>query len=122
MKSLYIACLACLLFPCARITSAQTNSPTYQPPADIAYRQATIISEGSRLAAELFTLKQNADNPLPTIIMCHGWGGIAQRLRPDAVVFAQAGYFVVTFDYRGWGSSEGRIVSTRPLVRGNPSE
>ena len=29
--------------------------------------------------------------------------------------FARAGYFVVTFDYRGWGPSEGRIVATKPL-------
>ena len=54
--------------------------------------------------------------------MCHGWGGIAQRLRLDAAAFAQAGYFVVTLDYRGWGQSEGRIVSTKPLVRGKPGE
>jgi pimeloyl-ACP methyl ester carboxylesterase len=101
---------------------AQVSSPTYQPPADVTYRRATIISEGSRLAAELFLLKDNESQPLPTIIMCHGWGGVAERLRPDAVTFAGAGYFVVTFDYRGWGLSEGRIVATKPLVRGKPAE
>jgi len=122
MKPLTIACLICLTIVCGRTTFAQTAAANYQPPPDIAYRQATIISEGSRLAAELFAPKDSADKPLPTIIMCHGWGGVAQRLRPDAVAFAQAGYFVVTFDYRGWGGSEGRILSTRPLVRGRPNE
>ena len=112
----------CLLLLTARFASAQTPPAPFQPPADIAYRQATIVSEGSRLAAELFAPKNSEDKPLPTIIMCHGWGGIALRLRPEAAAFAQAGYFVVTFDYRGWGPSEGRIVSTSPLARSKPGE
>jgi dienelactone hydrolase len=94
----------------------------YKAPGDIAFRRATILSEGSRLAAELFTLKKNEGKPLPTIILCHGWGGTAAQLRPDAVVFARAGYYVVTFDYRGWGPSEGRVVLTRPAVRGKPGQ
>ncbi len=93
----------------------------YQPPEDIVFRKATIISEGTRLAAELFIRKGN-EEALPTIIMCHGWGGVAERLRPDAIAFARAGYFVVAFDYRGWGASEGRVVLTKPLVRGKPGE
>src|SRR5262245_2640345 len=82
----------------------QTTATAYKPPDDIAFRQATIMSEGSRIVAELFTLKEQQGKPLPTIIMCHGWGGTAERLRPDALVFARAGYFVVAFDYRGWGA------------------
>jgi hypothetical protein len=101
---------------------AQTEPAPYKPPEDIALRKATIISEGTRMAAELFSLKANGDRPLPTIIMCHGWGGVAERLRPDAIAFAQAGYFVVTFDYRGWGASEGRVVLTKPAPGGKPGE
>jgi dienelactone hydrolase len=93
----------------------------YEPPSDIAYRKATVVSEGSRLAAELFSPKA-ADKPLPTIVMSHGWGGTAQQLRADAVVFARAGYLIVTFDYRGWGASEGRVVLTKPATRGKPGE
>src|SRR5262249_27500414 len=48
---------------------------------------------------------------LPTIVMSHGWGGTAAALRPDAVRFARAGYLVVAFDYRGWGSSDSRLVA-----------
>ena len=33
-----------------------------------------------------------------------------------------AGYFVVTFDYRGWGASEGRVVVTKQAKRGKPGE
>ena len=102
--------------------SGQTGPAPYKPPEGIAFRKATIISEGTRMAAELFILKENEDKALPTIIMCHGWGGVAEKLRPDAVVFARAGYFVVAFDYRGWGASEGRVVPIKPLVRGKPGE
>src|SRR5262245_8090430 len=94
----------------------------YKPPQDIAFRRATIISEGSRLAAELFILKDKESKPLPTIIMSHGWGGVAAGLRQNAVEFARAGYFVVVFDYRGWGGSEGKIVPAKPLERGKPGE
>src|SRR5262245_47752960 len=100
----------------------QPKSTPFTPPKDIDFRQATVISEGTRLAAELFALKGSANKALPTIIMCHGWGGVAENLRPDAVVFARAGYFVVTFDYRGWGASDGRVVLTKPPTRGKPGE
>src|SRR5262245_6768821 len=101
---------------------AQTNLATYMPPEDIAFRKATIISEGTRLGAEVFTLNGNEGKVAPTIIMCHGWGGTAANLRPEAVAFARAGYFVVSFDYRGWGGSDGRVVLTKPLERGKPGE
>src|SRR5262245_13722115 len=104
------------------LVGAQRGPAPYKPPEEIVFRQATIVSEGTRLAAEVFTRKGNEGKPLPTIIMCHGWGGVAERLRPDAVVFARAGYFVVTFDYRGWGASEGRVVLTKPAARGKPGE
>src|SRR5687767_3872356 len=100
----------------------QTKPASYKPPEDITFRQATVMSEGSRLAAELFAPKAGDGQALPTIIMCHGWGGVAERLRPDAVVFARAGYLVVAFDYRGWGPSEGRVVLTKPPTRGKPGE
>jgi uncharacterized protein len=116
-----IAANSLVLFA-AHYALAQAPRTAFQPPEDVAYRQMTIISEGSRLAGEAFSLKSNDDKPLPTIIMCHGWGGIAERLRPDAVAFARAGYFVVTFDYRGWGPSEGRLAATKPLARGKPGE
>ncbi len=101
---------------------AQPATTGYKPPADITFRKATIISEGSRLGAEVFTLKEHGDKALPTIIMSHGWGGVAASLRQNAIDFARAGYFVVVFDYRGWGASEGKIVTTKPLERGKPGE
>ena len=86
-------------------------------PEDITYRQADIISEGTRMSAEVLAPKK-ATHKLPTIVMSHGWGGTAEHLRPDAVAFAQAGFLVVAFDYRGWGKSDARVITmSRPVRR-----
>jgi dienelactone hydrolase len=92
----------------------QAPATTYKAPDNIEFRTANIISEGVRLQAELFSLKSLTGKPLPTIIMAHGWGGTAANFRWDALQLANAGYLVVTFDYRGWGQSDGRIVMTAP--------
>ena len=84
---------------------------TFKAPEDVSFRSADIISEGTRMAAEVFS-REDAGGNLPTILMSHGWGGTAEALRPDAVAFARAGFLVVTFDYRGWGNSEARLIAS----------
>src|SRR5262249_31108405 len=37
--------------------------------------------------------------------------------RPDAIRFAQAGYLVVAFDYRGWGESDSRLIAVGKLQK-----
>jgi uncharacterized protein len=37
----------------------------------------------------------------------------AANLRRDTIEIAQAGYLVITFDYRGWGESDARLVLTK---------
>lgn len=86
----------------------------FKAPENIEFRTARIMSEGVRLHAEIFSLKSLAGKPLPTIIMAHGWGGTAANFRRDAIDFANAGYLVITFDYRGWGESDARLVLTGP--------
>lgn len=47
----------------------------------------------------------------PAVILCHGaWTGRRECL-PLAVRFWEAGYHVLTFDFRAHGSSEGRYIS-----------
>lgn len=101
---------------------AQTAEDPYIPPEGISFRTDTLISEGSRLGVELFIAKEHAGKPRPTIIMSHGWGGVASLLREVANDFARAGFFVVVFDYRGWGQSEGKIMPLKPIERGKPGE
>jgi uncharacterized protein len=79
---------------------------------EIETRQAVILSDGVRLHADLYFAKENPPKPLPTIVMSHGWGGTAALLAEYASAFARAGYFVVAFDYRGWGQSDSRVILT----------
>ncbi len=103
----------------------------FTPPADVDFRKAAIVSEGTRMAADVFTPKSasgagnatSGTSKLPCILMAHGWGGTKANFRADAIVFARAGYFVAGFDYRGWGESESRLVAAKPAVaskRGEP--
>lgn len=94
--------------------AAQQSATGFKPPDDVAFRTATIVSEGTRMAAEVYAPQEPKTEKLPTIVMAHGWGGVAAHLRPDAIAFARAGYLVVTFDYRGWGASDSRVILTSP--------
>jgi len=96
--------------------AAARPAPTssFKAPDNIDFRTANVISEGVRLQAELFSLKTLAGKQLPTVIMAHGWGGTAANFRRDAIDLAGAGYLVITFDYRGWGQSDGRIILAAP--------
>jgi len=50
----------------------------------------------------------SAAAPRPGIVMCHGFTGIKEWLLPPfAEAFCAAGFAVVTFDYRGFGESDG---------------
>lgn len=94
--------------------AATRQAPGFKAPENIEFRTANIMSEGVRLNAEIFSLKTLAGKSLPTVIMAHGWGGTAINFRWDALALANAGYLVITFDYRGWGQSDGRIILTSP--------
>ena len=89
---------------------AQDKKPDFTAPDDVTFRTDYIISEGTRMAAEIFAPKNPKSEKLPTIVMSHGWGGTAASLRRDGIAFARAGYLVVTFDYRGWGNSDSRLI------------
>jgi len=90
----------------------------WQAPAGVSWRPDTILSEGTRLAAEIFSPSDRDGEKLPCILMAHGWGGTARGLRRDAVVLARAGYLAVAFDYRGWGNSDPRVILANPAPDG----
>ena len=90
----------------------------WSAPEGIDWREGTIYSEGTRLAAEIFSLESNSGEKLPCILMAHGWGGTVRGLRRDAVAFAKAGFLAVAFDYRGWGNSDPRVILADPAPNG----
>ena len=73
-------------------------------------------SEGSRLVGDLYRPDGlGAGEARAGIVLCHGYTGIKDLYLPDnARVLTEAGYVVLSFDYKGWGESEG------PRSRLNP--
>ncbi|AZC90126.1 alpha/beta fold hydrolase [Pseudomonas carnis] len=56
--------------------------------------------------------------PAPVVILCHGFCGIQEFLLPAfAQAFADAGVCAVTFDYRGFGASEGEPGRLQPAAQ-----
>jgi uncharacterized protein len=114
---------AALFLPLAAgVASAQETKPKPAPrvPEGVTFRAADIMSEGVRMAAEVYAPAGSEGKKLPTIIMSHGWGGLVQTLRPDAIAFAKAGYLAIAFDYRGWGNSDARLIlapGTKPETK-----
>ncbi len=103
----------------ARLLAVVLSAPMVSPqtnvaPADVASRRATVSSEGIALAATIYQHRSQEGTPRPTIILCHGWGGEMAGLRRTATAFAAAGYTAITFDYRGWGESAGRLIPSKP--------
>lgn len=66
----------------------------------------TFDSHGTACAAWMYRPFE-VENP-PVVVMAHGFAAIrALRLDAYATRFAEAGYAVLVFDYRGWGDSAG---------------
>jgi dienelactone hydrolase len=97
--------------------AAQETVPPQYP--TVAHRGVEIWSDGTRLAGDLFYPRHRSDeDSFPAIVMCNGWGGLKRELNvATAPEIAAAGFFVLTFDYRGWGESDSRLV-----VRGEMPE
>jgi putative heme-binding domain-containing protein len=86
---------------------------------EVAARPVDIWSDGTRLSGKLFIPTQELapGEKLPAIVMSHGWGGLAQHLNEAyAPYFAAEGFVVLTFDYRGWGESDSRLVVVQDEV------
>jgi len=70
-------------------------------------RDVSFKVKGTSLHAWLY-LPENLSDPLPCIIMGHGFGGTKDPgLEPYAVRFTEAGFAVLVFDYRHFGESDG---------------
>ncbi|HJS84448.1 MAG TPA: alpha/beta hydrolase [Acetobacteraceae bacterium] len=79
----------------------------------------SFFSEGVRLAGDLFTPEDLAPGEARAgIVLCHGYTGVRSLYLPDnARVLTEAGYVVLTFDYKGWGDSNGPRARLAPYSR-----
>ena len=79
----------------------------------------SFYSEGVRLEGDLYRPKgADADELRAGIVLCHGYTGVKSLYLPDnARVLTEAGYVVLTFDYKGWGASEGPRTKLAPFSR-----
>lgn len=69
--------------------------------------EESFTSQSVRCAARVYRPAAD-EQSRPVVVMGHGFGGVrALRLYAYAERFADAGYVVVVFDYRGFGESDG---------------
>lgn len=82
-------------------------------------RRVDFFSEGTRLAGDLFLPEDlRAGEKRAGIVLCHGYTGVRNLYLPDtARALNEAGYVVLTFDYKGWGDSDGPKSRLAPYGR-----
>jgi len=80
---------------------------------------ATFFSGGCKLAGDLYRPDNLApDEPRPGIVLCCGYTGVKNLYLDDmARRLAEAGFVALTFDYKGWGQSEGAPLRLAPYSR-----
>ena len=82
-------------------------------------RAVEFYSEGFKLDGDIYV-----PDGLPSgeqraaVLLCHGYTGVKDLYLPDnAKTLNNAGYVVMTFDYKGWGESEGTRSRLAPYSR-----
>jgi len=92
-------------------------------------KPVTFYSEGVKLAGDLFLPDDLGPDDLGPgdlgpggrragIVLCHGYTGVRNLYLPDiARILTGAGYAVLTFDYKGWGDSDGPKSRLAPYSR-----
>jgi dipeptidyl aminopeptidase/acylaminoacyl peptidase len=79
----------------------------------------SFYSEGTRLSGDLFLPDGlSAGERRAGVVLCHGYTGVRNLYLPDtAKALTDAGYVVLTFDYKGWGDSDGPKSRLSPYGR-----
>ena len=82
-------------------------------------RSVYFYSEGIRLAGDVYLPEDLPPGEQRAgIVLCHGYTGVKDLYLPDnARRLNEAGYVVITFDYKGWGDSEGPRNRLAPYSR-----
>jgi pimeloyl-ACP methyl ester carboxylesterase len=82
-------------------------------------RAVSFFSGGSRLAADLYVPDGlETSETRPGVVLCCGYTGV-KNLYLDEMAgrLAAAGFVALTFDYKGWGASEGPPLRLAPFGR-----
>lgn len=100
------------------ITLSFTNLTAATSIDDVVHEEITIWSQGVRLAGDIYKPKGlSATEKLPGILLVPGWGGSKENLKKNyGPHFAELGFIVLAFDYKGWGQSDGPIVPATALA------
>ena len=77
----------------------------------------SFFSAGVRLAGDIY-LPERPGGARPGVVLCCGYTGIKDLYLNDmGARLAAAGYVAMTFDYKGWGKSEGPPLRLAPYGR-----
>jgi len=87
-----------------------SNSPVEKTGVTITEKPVTFGSNGIALQGMLF-MPSNAskENHVPGAVICHGYGGDKAAFENSARELAAEGVSILTFDFRGHGSSGGKL-------------
>ena len=109
MIVLYIAVCAYLYFQQENILFHPTKlSSDYEFDFKVKFEEKTIVGEdGTKLSGVLF----KSYNSKGLVFYLHGNAGDIKRCEKDAYVYTDLGYDCFILDYRGFGKSEGKIIS-----------
>jgi len=82
-------------------------------------KPVTFYSEGCKLVGDVYYPDDlQPGETRAGIVLCHGYTGVKDLYLPDnARVLNEAGYMVMTFDYKGWGESAGARSRLAPYSR-----
>ena len=81
-------------------------------------KSVTFYSEGVKLAGDLLLPADiKPGERRAGVVLCHGYTGVRSIYLPEnAGVLAEAGYIVLSFDYKGWATAMGRKPGWRPIA------
>src|SRR5712691_10844279 len=82
-------------------------------------KPVSFYSEGARLVGDVYYPDDvGSGEQRAGVVLCHGYTGVKDLYLPDnARVLNEAGYVVMTFDYKGWGDSAGPRSRLAPSSR-----
>src|SRR5712692_10257172 len=82
-------------------------------------KPVSFYSEGARLVGDVYYPDDvGSGEQRAGIVLCHGYTGVKDLYLPDnARLLNEAGYVVMTFDYKGWGDSAGPRSRLAPYSR-----